>query len=190
MNTDFSSGAMSAAIPAADGSIPGVQMFDVDENLAGFQRNWLGRIFTGTDQADLQDFNRAELSANNQLMRDLALQNNANAFSSSEAQKQRDFEERMSNTSYQRALQDMKIAGINPVLMLPSQGGASTPSGATASASSAGSGSGNYRNKVVDNSAQFLGMLAGALISSVTQGVLASKHPSGKTFEINNYIKK
>lgn len=190
MNTDFSSGAMSASIPAADGSIPGVQMFDVDDNLAGFQRNWLGRLFTGTDQADLQDFNRAEISANNQLMRDLALQNNANAFSRSEAQKQRDFEERLSNTAYQRAVQDMKVAGINPVLMLPSQGGASTPSGSSASASSASAGGSNYRNKVLDNSSQLIGMLAGAIISSVTQGVLASKHPAGKTFEINNYIKK
>ena len=190
MNTDFSSGAMSAAIPAANGTIPGVQMFDVDDNLAGFQRNWLGRLLTGTDQADLQDFNRTEISANNQLMRDLALQNHANIFSSAEAQKQRDFEERMSNTAYQRAVQDMKVAGINPVLALSNQGGASTPQGAMASASFSRSAGSNYRNKVLDNSSQLIGMLAGSIISSVTQGVLASKHPAGKTFEINNYIKR
>lgn len=57
---------------------------------------------------------------------------NAQAFNAASAQKQMDFQERMSGSSYQRGVKDMEAAGLNPMLAY-SQGGASSPGGASAS---------------------------------------------------------
>ena len=58
-------------------------------------------------------------------------QSEANEANERIAQENRDFQERMSNTSYQRAMSDMQRAGLNPMLAFR-QGGSSTPSGAVA----------------------------------------------------------
>nr|QXN72796.1 MAG: DNA pilot protein [Microvirus sp.] len=57
--------------------------------------------------------------------------NTAMDYQTDTIQKAHDYQTEMSNTAYQRAMTDMKSAGLNPILAYQ-QGGASTPIGQTA----------------------------------------------------------
>lgn len=65
-----------------------------------------------------------------------SLWNEAADYNTKQAQEQMAFQERMSNTAYQRAVIDLLAAGLNPILAVGNMG-ASTPVGAMGSMSSA-----------------------------------------------------
>jgi hypothetical protein len=88
----------------------------------------------------------------------------AMTFSAREAQLNRDYQERLSNSAYQRMVADMKKAGLNPAMAYTHMGGSSTPSGATGSSSS---GSGSRSMPPASNTGQLVSLIAGAVGGAV-----------------------
>ena len=91
-----------------------------------FDKATLGSIITKANNA-FSDKQSAK--AYNQA---LAAADYNNAFNAAQAQKQMGFQQMMSNTAHQREVKDLLAAGLNPILS--ANGGATTPSGSSASA--------------------------------------------------------
>lgn len=85
-------------------------------------------------------------------------QEDANVFNAQQAQLNRDFQERMRATQYQTTVEDLKKAGLNPMLGY-TQGGAGTPAGSLAAPALNKAGAGISSAQQAASTAQSLASL-------------------------------
>lgn len=111
------------------------------------------RAFTAEQNELVRQFNSAEALANRN-------------FQAEEAAKARAHSTYLSNTAYQRAVSDMRSAGLNPYLVY-SNGGASSPSMASASGSAATASGSSY--KVTEGIGKIVSQGISNLVGSIAQ---------------------
>lgn len=134
-------------------------MFGFDDLLGAIAVPIISGIFGSEGQESANEANSAQAARSMQFTdaqaaRQMDFQDRqavrAMDFTDTQASRQMVFQKDMSGTAYQRAVADMKSAGLSPMLAY-SQGGASTPSGASGSSSAGSGASGSGAQAVMGN---------------------------------------
>lgn len=123
----------------------------------GFGSGLIGQGFENYRQQQDQAYDWSKFLASNEAegYRQLVAQD----FSASEAQKQRDWNTEMSNTAYQRQVEDMKAAGLNPAMMYAGSG--STPGSVQGSSGSSAAKSAKTSIKEIKSKAALVALAEG-----------------------------
>lgn len=116
------------------GGIPGSQSFSVGDFLGQIAAPIIAGGFGFAGQKSTNYANAAQAKQAEDFSASEAVK--ARSFNAGEAAVNRRFQDTESSTAYQRAVKDLKAAGLNPALAYQ-QGSASSPSGSTASGPSA-----------------------------------------------------